>query len=48
MELCIDEKTGKFKEHKEPFCTVEFPTKEDYDRFVEMVNFWNEHHKEQE
>lgn len=46
FELYFDESEGVWKEHKKPFCTVEFPTEEDYKGFQKMVDFWNENHKE--
>lgn len=46
MELIYNEDTGMWEEHKEPFAVVEFSTEEDYNRFVEMVEFWKEYHVE--
>lgn len=46
LQLVFNEETGEFEPYKEPYAVMEFPTKEDYDRFKEMVDFWNEHHKE--
>lgn len=34
------------KLHKHPYCTVFLQTEEDYDRFQEMLEFWNAHHKD--
>lgn len=46
MELIYNEDTGMWEEHKEPFAVVEFSTEEDYNRFVDMVEFWKEYHVE--
>lgn len=35
-----------WKEKKEPYAVVEFETKEDYDRFCEIIEFWNKYHKQ--
>ena len=42
--LTFDEDTETWKEKEEPYCTVEFPTKEDFDFFNAAVNFYREHH----
>lgn len=41
--LTFDEETETWKEKEEPYCTVEFPTKEDFDFFNAAVNFYREH-----
>lgn len=41
-----NEDTGFWEAMEEPYCTVEIPTKEDYIRFLDMVSFWQENHKE--
>lgn len=46
MDIYYDKEKGAWDVLEPPYCTVEFPTKEDYDRFLEMVDFWNAHHKE--
>lgn len=43
--LQFDKSTGTWGIKSDPYATIEFATKEDYDRFLEMVDFWNEHHK---
>lgn len=48
IELYFDKEEGVWKEKPEPYCVVEFPTKEDYERFQEMVDFWNKHHNQEE
>lgn len=48
MDLYYDKAEGVWKEHKEPYATVEFPTEEDYNRFLEMVELWNQHHPKEE
>lgn len=41
MMLDVDN-NGCLKEHKEPFQIVEFPEKEDYERFNEIVQYYNQ------
>ena len=48
MELVYNEQTGMWEERKEPYCTLEFATEEDWNFFLKMRDFWNEHHKESE
>ena len=48
IDLVFNEETGTFEEAKEPYMTIEFPTKEDYDLFNEMIQFYLEHHKQEE
>lgn len=45
--LKYDEESGTWSEAKEPYITIDFDTKEDYDLFMEMIKFWNEHHPKQ-
>lgn len=47
IELYYDEQEKCWKKKPEPYCVVELLTEEDYNRFQEMVDFWNEHHPEQ-
>jgi len=47
IELEYDEESGTWSKAKEPYITIDFETKEDYDLFMEMVRFWNEHHPKQ-
>lgn len=44
--LQYNRETGMWEERKEPFAVVELPTEEDYNRLVEMIDFWKENHKE--
>lgn len=46
MEIVYNPETGCYEEHKEPYAVMEFPTEEDYNSFLEMKAFWDEHHKE--
>ena len=48
MEIVYDPETGCFKKHEEPYCIMEFPTEEDFKAFLEMKEFWNEHHEVKE
>jgi hypothetical protein len=47
IQFVYDEESGTWKRKEEPFAIVEFATEEDYERFLEMVEFWNENHKEE-
>lgn len=48
MDFIYNEETGCFEEHKEPYAVMEFPTKEDYEAFEEMVAFYKANHKEED
>lgn len=48
MNLFYNDKTGKWEERKEPFSVVEFPTEEDYNVFLDMLEFWKERHQNDE
>lgn len=48
IELFFNEATGCWEEKKEPYMVIEFPTKEDYELFEEMIAFYKEHHKQEE
>ena len=41
--LVFDEETGVWTEKKEPYCTVEFDTKEDFDFFNAAIKFYREY-----
>lgn len=47
LSLQYNKETGKWEEHKEPFATIECPTEEDYNRLMEMIDFWHLYHKEE-
>lgn len=44
MEICYDEKIGKWKEAKEPYMTLEINTMEDWVHLQECAAYWNKHH----
>lgn len=48
LALYYDEEEGVWKRKPEPYCVIEIPTEEDYKKFQEMVEFWNEHHPDQQ
>lgn len=41
--LTLDKETGAWTEKKEPYCTVEFDTKEDFDFFNAAIKFYREY-----
>ena len=43
IALTFDEETGVWTEKKEPYCTVEFDTKEDFDFFNAAIKFYREY-----
>lgn len=46
MELIYNSSTGKWQKKKEPFITIDIETEEDYNKLCELIEFWNQHHKE--
>lgn len=40
ITLAFNEETEMWEEKKEPYCTIEIPTKEDFDFFNSAVNFY--------
>lgn len=45
MTLRYNPETEMWEEYTDPFATVGLSTEEDYNLFLEMVKFWQEHHK---
>ena len=48
IRLVYNEETGVFEEAKEPYMVVEFATKEDFDLFNEMIEFYQKYHNQEE
>lgn len=46
MEIVYNPTTQKWEKKKEPYTILEIATEEDYKKLCEMIEFWNEHHKE--
>ena len=38
--------TGKIELEHAPFAAVAFPTEEDYNQYLKMVDFWKAHHED--